>query len=592
MIIVYNIRKEEEAMNTLLLAINSKYIHTNLAVRYLKEYSRQQGFDGVDFVEYTINQHLPDIIEEVYRLRPKVLLLSCYIWNVDMMMDFAADYKQISPDTLIIAGGPEVSYNSRQALEEHPAIDMIIAGEGEKPFVQLLEHLNGQRSIEEVRSLSYRCSGEITENPWEEEIDLAELPFAYMDLPDLQHKIVYFESIRGCPFRCSYCLSSIIKNVRYMPLEQACAYLQIFLDAKVPQVKFVDRTFNCKKEHAMGIWKYLVEHDNGITNFHFELTAHLMDEEMLQFLSTVRQGLFQFEIGVQSTNEDTIKEIRRATSTDKLLETCRRIDAAKNIHLHLDLIAGLPHEGFDSFGRSFDRVMSIRPQQMQLGFLKILKGSYMAQMAESYGMIWSQKAPFQVYRTNWISYDEMLVLKSLEDMVETYYNSGLYDCTIKFMLDREVSDFAFFRDFGLYWREQGYHRKSQSPEEKITILRDFFLTRSKENSQLLPLFCDLCLYDICRHGRPKKLPDWLSISKNLEYRLEINSFFDLPETIPTLLPEYANEPEPKKVQKLAHLQVFSYHPHTLEQQETAILFNYRAPDLLGNAKETLVNLFQ
>ena len=579
-------------MNTLLLAINSKYIHTNLAVRYLKEYSRQQGFDGVDFVEYTINQHLPDIIEEVYRLRPKVLLLSCYIWNVDMMMDFAADYKQISPDTLIIAGGPEVSYNSRQALEEHPAIDMIIAGEGEKPFVQLLEHLNGQRSIEEVRSLSYRCSGEITENPWEEEIDLAELPFAYMDLPDLQHKIVYFESIRGCPFRCSYCLSSIIKNVRYMPLEQACAYLQIFLDAKVPQVKFVDRTFNCKKEHAMGIWKYLVEHDNGITNFHFELTAHLMDEEMLQFLSTVRQGLFQFEIGVQSTNEDTIKEIRRATSTDKLLETCRRIDAAKNIHLHLDLIAGLPHEGFDSFGRSFDRVMSIRPQQMQLGFLKILKGSYMAQMAESYGMIWSQKAPFQVYRTNWISYDEMLVLKSLEDMVETYYNSGLYDCTIKFMLDREVSDFAFFRDFGLYWREQGYHRKSQSPEEKITILRDFFLTRSKENSQLLPLFCDLCLYDICRHGRPKKLPDWLSISKNLEYRLEINSFFDLPETIPTLLPEYANEPEPKKVQKLAHLQVFSYHPHTLEQQETAILFNYRAPDLLGNAKETLVNLFQ
>ena len=579
-------------MNALLLAINSKYIHTNLAVRYLKEYSRQQGIEGVDFVEYTINQHLPDIIDEVYRLRPQVLLLSCYIWNVDMMLDFAADYKQICPETLIVAGGPEVSYSSRQILEENPAIDMILSGEGEKPFVQLMQHLNGQRAIEEVRSLTYRCGGDIVENPWEEEIDLAELPFAYMDLPDLQHKIVYFESIRGCPFRCSYCLSSIIKTVRYMPLEQACAYLQIFLDAKVPQVKFVDRTFNCKKEHAMGIWKYLVEHDNGITNFHFELTAHLIDDEMIAFLSTVRQGLFQFEIGVQSTNEDTIKEIRRATSTDKLLDICRRIDAAKNIHLHLDLIAGLPHEGLESFGRSFDRVMSIRPQQMQLGFLKILKGSYMAQMAESYGMIWSKKAPFQVYRSNWISYDEMLVLKAMEDMVETYYNSGLYDCAVKFCLDREVSDFAFFRDFGQFWRAHDFHRKSQSPEEKVTILRDFFLSRRKENTELLPMFEQLCLYDICRHSRPKKLPDWLSTSKNLEYRSQINAFFDLPETIPTLLPEYSDEPEPKKVQKLAHLQVFSCDPHTLETRDTAILFNYRAPDLLGNAKETLVDIFR
>jgi len=579
-------------MNALLLAINSKYIHTNLAVRYLKEYSRQQGIEGVDFVEYTINQHLPDIIDEVYRLRPQVLLLSCYIWNVDMMLDFAADYKQICPETLIVAGGPEVSYSSRQILEENPAIDMILSGEGEKPFVQLMQHLNGQRAIEDVRSLSYRCCGDIVENPWEEEIDLAELPFAYMDLSDLQHKIVYFESIRGCPFRCSYCLSSIIKTVRYMPLEQACAYLQIFLDAKVPQVKFVDRTFNCKKEHAMGIWKYLVEHDNGITNFHFELTAHLIDDEMIAFLSTVRQGLFQFEIGVQSTNEDTIKEIRRATSTDKLLDICRRIDAAKNIHLHLDLIAGLPHEGLESFGRSFDRVMSIRPQQMQLGFLKILKGSYMAQMAESYGMIWSKKAPFQVYRSNWISYDEMLVLKAMEDMVETYYNSGLYDCAVKFCLDREVSDFTFFRDFGQFWRAHDFHRKSQSPEEKVTILRDFFLSRDPQNSQLLPIFEQLCLYDICRHSRPKKLPDWLSTSKNLEYRSQINAFFDLPETIPTLLPEYSDEPEPKKVQKLAHLQVFSCDPHTLEARDTAILFNYRAPDLLGNAKETLVDIFR
>lgn len=578
-------------MNALLLALNSKYIHTNLAVRYLKEYSRQHGIDGVDFVEYTINQHLPDIIDEVYRLRPPLLLLSCYIWNVEMLLDFAAEYKMIAPETVIVAGGPEVSYNSREILQQNPAIDMVLCGEGEKPFTQLMEYRQGRRPLAEVRSLTYRCDGDIIENPWEEEIDLAELPFAYMDLPSLQHKIMYFESIRGCPFRCSYCLSSIIKTVRYMPLEQACAYLQIFLDARVPQVKFVDRTFNCKKEHAMGIWKYLVEHDNGMTNFHFELTAHLIDEEMLQFLSTVRPGLFQFEIGVQSTNEDTIKEIRRATSTDKLLEICRRIDSFHNIHLHLDLIAGLPYEGIDSFGASFDRVMSIRPQQMQLGFLKILKGSYMAQMADSYGMIWSQKAPFQVYSTKWINYDEMMVLKQMEEMVETYYNSGLYDRSIRFLLQQEVSDFAFFRDMGQWWYRQEHHRKSQSPEEKLTLLREFFLLRNEKNKQLLPVFEELCLYDVCRHGKPKKLPSWLSTNRNLSYKAEINRFFDRPDTIPTLLPEYSDEPEPKKVQKLAHLQVFSLNPHDLSPQTTALLFNYRATDLLGNAKEQLVDLW-
>ncbi len=575
-------------MNALLLAVNSKYIHTNLAVRYLKEYARQKGITEVDFAEYTINQHLPYIIDQVYRRRPAVLLLSCYIWNIEMMLDFAAEYKLIAPETLIVAGGPEVSYNSRQVLEENPAIDMILSGEGEKPFVQLMEHLKGQRPVEEVRSLTYRCSSSILQNPWEEEIELSELPFAYMDLPELDHKILYFESIRGCPFRCSYCLSSIIKNVRYMPLEQACAYLQIFLDAKVPQVKFVDRTFNCKKDHAMGIWKYLVEHDNGITNFHFELSAHLMDEEMLSFLSTVRQGLFQFEVGVQSTNEDTIKEIHRSTSTEKLLEICRRIDSAKNIHLHLDLIAGLPYEDIHSFGRSFDQVMSIRPQQMQLGFLKILKGSLMAEKAAEYGMVISKKSPFQVYSTNWLSVEDMMVLKDMEEMVETYYNSGLYSRTILWILDQEVSDFAFFRDMGRYYVEQGFHQKSQSPEEKWSILRDYYVSR--QGCGKLAIFDELALYDICRHSKPKKLPEWLSTGRNLSYRQAINDFFDLPETIPTLLPEYADEKEPKKVQKMAHLQVFALDPHTLEEGDCALLFNYRAPDLLGNAKEQEVQL--
>ena len=562
-------------MKTLLLALNSKYIHTNLAVRYLKEYSRQHNIKDIDFAEYTINHHLPFVIDEIYRKKPDILFLSCYIWNIEMMLDFAKEYKMISPKTLIIAGGPEVSYNSKEILQENSAIDMILCGEGEKPFVQLMEYFGGERELKNVKSLTYRGENKIIENEWEEEIDLAELPFAYMDLKELEHKIVYFESIRGCPFRCSYCLSSIIKKVRYMPIEQACAYLQIFIDAKVPQVKFVDRTFNCKKEHSMAIWKYLAEHDNGITNFHFELSAHLIDEEMLEFLSTVRAGLFQFEVGVQSTNENTIKEIHRTTSTDKLLEICQKIDSFKNIHLHLDLIAGLPYENLESFGRSFDKVMSIKPEQMQLGFLKVLKGSPLAEKVEEYGIIHSKKAPFQTYSTKWISYDEMLILKDMEEMVETYYNSGLYPQTIKYILSQEISDFAFFKDFGQFWIKNNYHLKNQNPEEKLTILRDFYLSRNENNKNNLELFKDLCLYDICQHAKPKKFPNWLSSNKNLEFKQEINNFFDLPETIPQLLPEYLNE-EPKKVQKLAHLQVFSYNPFTHKKENTAILFNYRA----------------
>lgn len=366
--------------------------------------------------------------------------------------------------------------------------------------------------------------------------------------------------------------------------------MQLFLDHKVPQVKFVDRTFNCRKKHAMGIWKYLAEHDNGITNFHFELTAHLIDDEMIQFLKTVRQGLFQFEIGVQSTNENTIQEIRRTTSTEKLLDICRRIDDGKNIHLHLDLIAGLPFEDLESFGRSFDQVMTIRPQQMQMGFLKILKGSLMAQRAESYGMVYSNKAPFQVYTTNWLNYDEMMILKDMEEMVETYYNSGNYTKAISFILDHEPSDFAFFRDMGQYYIRNGFHLKNQSPEEKLTILRDFFLSRRSENRQLLDRFMDCCLYDICVHNKPKKLPEWLSLKRNLEYRQQINDFFDDPEKMAHYLPEYSEE-EPKKVQKMAHLQIFTYDPQTGEKKETALLFNYRRRDLLDNARVDQIDLF-
>lgn len=576
-------------MKTLLMAMNSKYIHTNLALRDLLEYGRQRGIDEGELLECTINQRLPQILEQVYRRKPNLLLLSCYIWNIRQQLDLAAEYKLIDPAVRIVLGGPEVSYNSAQVLRENPAVEAVLCGEGEEPYVALRRCLAEGGRYGDVPSLTWRDGEDIVENPWAPETDLAQLPFPYPDLGELKDKIFYFESIRGCPFRCSYCLSSVVKTLRFMPLEMACGYLQRFLDAKVPQVKFVDRTFNCNKEHALGIWRYLVEHDNGVTNFHFELTANLLDQEMLDFLATVRPGLFQFEIGVQSTNEATIREIRRAASTKRILEVSRCIDSWKNIHLHLDLIAGLPYEDFDSFGRSFDDVMAIRPQQLQLGFLKILKGSYMAQKAPDYGMVYSQQAPYQVYRTNWLSFEETLLLEDTAEVVDLYYNSGLYSRALDFCLEGEGSAFGFFRDLGQRFRRAGYFQKNPSPEEKLSLLRDFFLARREENARRLPLFEELCLYDLCRHGKPKKLPDWLSTQGNRPYKEAIDRFFDLPETIPSLLPEYGDE-EPKKVQRLAHLQVFDWDPRSGEEGPCALLFNYRRRDLLGNAAVTAVEL--
>lgn len=572
-------------MNVLLTALNSKYIHTNLAIRYLHKYASQRGYES-QMAEYTINQRLPDILDAIYRQKPDVLLLSCYIWNIEMMLDLAEEYRLICPEVKIIAGGPEVSYNSTQILREHPAFDAVLCGEGEIPFLEYMQYLNGERSIENVHSLVWKNeNGEIVENSTEALMDMAELPFPYSDedLKTYANRILYFESIRGCPFRCSYCLSSVAGRVRYLPLPLVFERLQKFLDAKVKQVKFVDRTFNCSKEHTMAIWKYLTEHDNGITNFHFELTAHLIDREMIDFLKTVRRGLFQFEIGVQSTNEDTIREIRRTTNTEKLLQICRELDKPKNIHLHLDLIAGLPYENLESFGRSFDTVMAIRPEQMQMGFLKVLKGSYMAQAAPEYGLVWSKKAPFQVIRTKWLSYDELVLLKDMEAVVEDYYNSGLFPHQVEWMLGQEVSPFDFFMSFGQWKVQQGLNMISQSPEDRCTTLKNFWLSRHPDAEKQLPLLHDLCLFDLCLHTKPKKLPDWVSTEQNLPYKNELRDLYRNEDFVSAFFP-CSDSADSKQLAKESHIQVFSYNPLTLQKQTCAFLFDYHDRDLCGSAR--------
>ena len=569
-------------MKVLLTALNSKYIHTNLAVRSLQQFAAQRGYRS-QIAEYTINQHLPDLIDALYRQRPDVLLLSCYIWNIGMMMELAEEYRQVCPEVTILAGGPEVSFHSEELLRQHPALDGILYGEGEVPFWEYLQYQNGERPLSQVHSLVWRDGEQIVCNPAADPLPMEQLPFAYSDLEQLQNRILYFESIRGCPFRCSYCLSSVAGRVRYLPLELAFQRLQRFLDARVPQVKFVDRTFNCSKEHAMAIWRYLAAHDNGVTNFHFELTAHLIDQEMIDFLATVRPGLFQFEIGVQSTNPDTIREIRRTTDTERLLSVCRKLDEAKNIHLHLDLIAGLPYENLESFGNSFDTVMQIRPQQMQLGFLKVLKGSYMAQAAGEYGLVYSKKAPFQVIRTNWISYDDLMLLKDMETVVEDYYNSGLFSHQIGWMLDQEQSVFSFFLNFGKWKVANGLRLIPQSFEDRCTTLKNYYLSCHPDRASQLPLLHDLCLFDLCLHTKPKKLPDWVSTEQNLVYKDQIRDFYRNESLMAQLFPARQNH-DSKQLAKESHLQILSFDPITLQNRPIAFLFDYSQRDLLGNAR--------
>lgn len=568
-------------MKTILVAINAKYIHTNLAVRYLSEYSKNELGYQIPIVEYTINHRLPIIIDEIYRKKADCIMFSCYIWNIEYVKHIISMLKKISPNTTIVLGGPEVSYESDKFLEENPCADIIIKGEGEDTMVPLIHALEKNEDLSKVDGIVYRGEKEILETSDRPPIDLAKLPFAYPDIENIHNKIFYFESSRGCPFRCSYCLSSATGKVRLMPVELACKYLDIFLKNKVPQVKFVDRTYNCNKKHAMGIWKYLRDHDNGVTNFHFEISAHLIDQEVLDFFKTVRKEQFQLEVGVQSTNPVTIKHIKRTTDTDKLLNICHEIDSYGNIHQHLDLIAGLPYEGIESFEASFNRVYSMRPQQLQLGFLKVLKGSLMHDQAEEFGIIYNSKAPFEVLGTNWLNYDEILELKGVEEMTERYYNSGRFRNTLELLTKNLSSPFLFFKQLGKYFVDHKYHLLSLSKEAPHTILKEFYEENyGKYDDKII----SAVLYDLCLKEKPKKLPNWIDYHWTSKYKDNITDFFENEENIEKYLPQYVGE-HGKRVSRMAHLQVFEYDvtDKELKNELTFVLFNYDNTDLLGNS---------
>lgn len=537
-------------MKILLAACNAKYIHSNLAVYDLMAYGKAYH-SHLLLREYTINQQKDEILGDLYRSRADVVCFSCYIWNISFIRELAADLKKILPEVQIWAGGPEVSFDGEQFLRENPAFSGVMVGEGEETFAQLLKYyVDETGNLREICGIVYRDGEEIHHNGWREIMNLSQVPFVYENLEEFQNRIIYYESSRGCPFSCCYCLSSVDKKLRFRDLSLVKKELQFFLDQKVMQVKFVDRTFNCKHEHAMEIWKYILEHDNGITNFHFEISADLLREEELELMEQMRPGLIQLEIGVQSTNPQTIRAIHRNMDLNKLKNVVSRIHSFGNIHQHLDLIAALPYEDYETFGRSFNEVYAMKPQQLQLGFLKVLKGSGMMEMAEEYGILYKAKEPYEVLATKWLSYGDILCLKMVENMVEVYYNSGQFQTTLNYLEPFFPNMFAFYEALGRFYEKKGYHEISHSRMRRYEILLEFleeYPEISREEA------AERMLYDLYLRENIKSRPSFALSQKPWE----------------KMVWSYRRA---HKIPKTAHIEVFS--------GEKVILFEYTSRDPL------------
>ena len=567
-------------MKFLLAALNAKYIHSNPALYSLRAYAEKyhpEAAAQVELAEYTINQTVEEILADLYERKPEAVAFSCYIWNWKMMQEVISELHQVRPELPIWLGGPEVSYHAEEVLEQFPFLTGIMVGEGEVTFSELLTFYEKKSSgryseqqqlqivafwpgaikqagLDSIAGIVYRdpITGELVRTKERSLTNISEIPFFYKDMKDFVNRIVYYESSRGCPFRCGYCLSSIDKRVRLRDLALVKEELQFFLDQKVPQVKFINRTFNCNHQHAMEIWKYIQEHDNGITNFHFEVSADLLNEEELEIITAMRPGLIQLEIGVQSTNPDTIREIHRTMDLDKLAAKVARVNQAGNIHQHLDLIAGLPFEDIKSFAVSFDDVYRMRPEQLQLGFLKVLKGSLMQKEAEVYGIVYKEKEPYEVLSTNWLTYGEVLKLKMVESMVEVYYNSGQFKHTLVFLEQYFEDPFRMYEALGRFYEKKGYSEISHSRMRRYEILMEFAGEQKEIPSEALS---DVMLLDLYLRENLKSRPSFASDQKPYE----------------RLIWDYRKA---KKIPKTAHIEVF--------RDGKKLLFDYTDRDPLTN----------
>ena len=587
-------------MKVLLAAINAKYIHSNLGIYSLKTYGEKMLKEWglaeqaeISLAEYTINHQMEQILQDIYKRKPDVIGFSCYIWNISYVKMILADIKKVLPDVKIWAGGPEVSYHGEAFLKEEPAVDLVMMGEGEITFAHFLKALLEGEDLKQVPGLMVRnADGTFTNTGFRQVMDMSQIPFpyAFMDMKELEHRIIYYESSRGCPFSCAYCLSSIDKKLRFRSLDLVLPELEWFLQAKVPQVKFVDRTFNCKKSYAMAIWQYIRDHDNGVTNFHFEIAADLLDKDELDLLSTMRPGLVQLEIGVQSTNEKTLEAIRRKTDIEEIREITETINSWHNIHQHLDLIAGLPWEDLKRFKQSFNDVYEMEPEQLQLGFLKVLKGSYMEELIPDCDLLYSAAPPYEVLCTKWLSYGDVLELKDIEEMTEVHYNSRQFTCTLKELEKEFDTPYEMFSFMAGYYNKNHLFGISHSRIARYEILWKIIQERLEKNgkcetqamaenvniSEKLELYRDLLMTDLYLRENVKSRPTFardLSSSKDF-----VREFFQKEEKTPEHLSGYEGY-DSRQMAKMAHLEPL--------RDGTYLLFDYKKRDPLSYNARTV-----
>ena len=587
-------------MKVLLAAINAKYIHSNLGIYSLKTYGEKMLKEWglaeqaeISLAEYTINHQMEQILQDIYKRKPDVIGFSCYIWNISYVKVILADIKKVLPDVKIWAGGPEVSYHGEAFLKEEPAVDLVMMGEGEITFAHFLKALLEGEDLKQVPGLMVRnADGTFTDTGFRQVMDMSQIPFpyAFMDMKELEHRIIYYESSRGCPFSCAYCLSSIDKKLRFRSLDLVLPELEWFLQAKVPQVKFVDRTFNCKKSHAMAIWQYIRDHDNGVTNFHFEIAADLLDKDELDLLSTMRPGLVQLEIGVQSTNEKTLEAIRRKTDIEEIREITETINSWHNIHQHLDLIAGLPWEDLESFKKSFNDVYEMEPEQLQLGFLKVLKGSYMEELILTCDLLYSAAPPYEVLCTKWLSYGDVLELKYIEEVTEVHYNSRQFTCTLKELEKEFDTPYEMFSFMAGYYNKNHLFGISHSRIARYEILWKIIQERLEKNgkcetqgkpenggvSEKLEQYRDLLMTDLYLRENVKSRP---TFARDLsDFKDFVREFFQREEKTPEHLSGYEGY-DSRQMAKMAHLEPL--------RDGTYLLFDYKKRDPLSYNARTV-----
>ena len=561
-------------MKILLVACNAKYIHSNLAVYDLQAYASDYA-DHIVLKEYTINQQKDDIMRDIYLEHPDVVCVSCYIWNLSFVKELMADLIKILPGADFWAGGPEVSYDAEKFLTENSEFKGVMVGEGEETFKELAGHYveKNPQNLKNMTGICYRDGDQIIHNGWRQIMDLSSIPFIYKDLSEFKNRIIYYESSRGCPFSCSYCLSSIDKKLRFRDTETVKKELQFFIDNKVPQVKFVDRTFNCKHDHAMAIWKYIQEHDNGITNFHFEVAADLLNDEEIRLIRQMRPGLIQLEIGVQSTNTDTIREIRRTMRLEEVREHVARIKEKGNIHQHLDLIAGLPYEDIKSFRKSFDDVYSMRPDQLQLGFLKVLKGSYMQEMQQEYELRYKDEPPYEVLSTKWLPYSDVIELKGIEEMVEIYYNSGQFTHVVEALVENYASAYQMYQDLWQYYEDHDYMGIQHRRSARYEIVLDFVKEKYPEQADVMR---ELLTYDYYLRENAKSRPEFAG--EDATDKRFVRAFYEEEEKERKHLPGY-EQFDRNQMRKMTHLEYF---PHMGKM----LLFDYKFRNPLNQEART------